>query len=283
MAGKPPVRIEAWPVPLPNLIRPGDDLATLLARAAALRPRDILVVSSTAVAKAEGRAAALDEVEPGPEALRIAARNRDDPRFVEAVLREAAEVLIESPFLLVRNRSGVICPNGGVDRSNTEPGTALLPPADPDRSARALRAALERRVGKPLAVVVSDTCGRPFRLGQAGMAVGLSGLAAVADWRGRRDLYGRRLEVKQEAVADELAALGNLLMGESSEGTPAAVVRGWPFEPADGGARRLLRPPGEDIVRRALLQLRGDGTAQAPRRVGRGRRGGGQRARRRRL
>lgn len=268
MAANRGPKIEAWPVALPGLVRPGDDLATLLAEAAPLRPRDILAVSSTAVAKAEGRAVALAEVEPGPEARRIARRNRDDPRFVEVVLREAAEVLIESPFLLVRTRSGTVCPNGGVDRSNTDPGTALRHPADPDRSAKALRLALEKRAGKPLAVVITDTCGRPFRLGQTGTALGLSGLGAIADWRGRRDLYGNLLEAKQEAVADELAALGNLLMGESSEGTPAAVIRGLRFRTADGGARALHRPVADDIVRRALLHYR-DGRREGSQRAGR--------------
>ncbi len=264
----PAPRIEAWPVALPGLVKPGDDLAALVAGAAGLRPRDILAVSSTAVAKAEGRAVALAEVEPGAEARRIARRNGDDPRFVEVVLREAAEVLIESPFLLVRTRSGTVCPNAGVDRSNTEPGTALRHPANPDRSARSLRLALEKRAGKPLAVIVTDTCGRPFRLGQTGAALGLSGLAAIADWRGRKDLYGNLLEVKQEAVADELAALGNLLMGESSEGTPAAVIRGYDFKAANGGARGLHRPVADDIVRRALLRYR-DGRGEGGRRAGR--------------
>lgn len=262
-------RIEAWPVALLGIVLPGDDLAALIAGAADLLPRDVLVVSSTVVAKAEGRAVALAEVEPGPEARRIARRNGDDPRFVEVVLREAAEVLIESPFLLVRTRFGAVCPNAGVDRSNTGPGTALRHPADPDWSAKALRLGLERRAGKPLAVIVTDTCGRPFRLGQTGAALGLSGLAAIADWRGRKDLHGNILEVKQEAVADELAALGNLLMGESSEGTPAAVIRGFDFQAANGGAKALHRPRNTDIVRAALLKYkdgRGEGTKRAGRR-----------------
>ncbi|MEM3086505.1 MAG: coenzyme F420-0:L-glutamate ligase [Halobacteria archaeon] len=261
-------RVEAWPVRLPGLVKPGDDLAAMLAQAADLRPGDVVAVSSTVVAKAEGRAVALAEVEPGAEARRIARRNRDDPRFVEVVLREASEVLIESPFLLVRTRFGAVCPNAGVDRSNTEPGTALRHPADPDRSARGLRSALERRAGKPLAVVVTDTCGRPFRLGQAGAALGLSGFAAITDWRGRKDLHGNLLEVKQEAVADELAALGNFLMGESSEGTPAAVIRGHRFAAANGGAKALHRPVAEDIVRRALLHYK-DGGRERGQRAGR--------------
>lgn len=260
-----PSRIEAWSISLPGIVRPGDDLAALLA--ADLRPRDVVVVSSTVVAKAEGRAVALEEIEPGPEARRIAKRNGDDPRFVEVVLREAAEILIESPFLLVRTRSGTVCPNAGVDRSNTDPGTALRHPADPDRSAKALRARLEKRAGKPLAVIVTDTCGRPFRLGQTGVALGLSGLGAIADWRGRKDLYGNRLEVKQEAVADELAALGNLLMGESSEGTPAAVIRGYGFTSANGGAKALHRPRETDIVRKALLHYK-DGGRKGSERAG---------------
>ncbi|MBI4362758.1 MAG: coenzyme F420-0:L-glutamate ligase [Euryarchaeota archaeon] len=248
--------MQAFPVRGLPLLQPGDDLPRLLARRVKFQGGDILAVSSTAVSKVEGRIVPLDSLRPGPRARAIARRHGEDPRFVEAVLRESVEVLMEEPTLLVRDRRGHIAPNAGIDRSNIPPGLLLLSPRDPDGSARRIRRSLQARTGRRIAVIVTDTCGRPFRIGQTGVALGVAGLRPLLDWRGTRDLYGNLMEVKHEAVADELAGFANLLMGETLQGTPAAVLRGLRLPNGPGDARKLHRPLREDMVRHALLRAR---------------------------
>ncbi|MFB6283793.1 MAG: coenzyme F420-0:L-glutamate ligase [Halobacteria archaeon] len=217
----------------------------------------LLVVASTVVSKAEGRITELSEYEVSDRARDIIGKiERDtgekrDPRFVEAVLGESQELLIESPFLLSVTRFGHVAPNAGIDRSNIQgDGTVLLLPEDPSKSAEKISSSL----GVP--VVVTDTCGRPFRKGQRGVALGWSGFDAIDVWSGDQDLFGYELEVTEEAVADEIAAFANLLMGEAGDGTPAAYfidVEG--FLPENGkneGDDEIFRERDDDLVREAL-------------------------------
>jgi coenzyme F420-0:L-glutamate ligase/coenzyme F420-1:gamma-L-glutamate ligase len=238
---------------LPGLpeIRPGDDLASVLAEAAArleggLQATDVLVVAHKVVSKAEGRLVALDDVEPGPEARALAEHGKD-ARHVQVVLDESAEILrADRGRLICRTRHGFVCANAGVDASNAgAPGTLVLLPADPDRSARELR----RRLG--CAVVISDSFGRAWRNGQCEVAIGCAGLAPADDWRGRPDAQGRGLAATVIAIADEAAAAADLVRGKDT-GEPAVRIRGLERHVTadDGaGAAALVRPLEDDLFR----------------------------------
>jgi coenzyme F420-0:L-glutamate ligase / coenzyme F420-1:gamma-L-glutamate ligase len=238
---------------LPGLpeIGAGDDLAALLAAGAArlpepgLRPTDVLVIVHKAVAKAEGRVVPLAAVQPGARARRLAAEHGKDPRLVELILAETAELVrADAGRLIARTHHGFVCANAGVDQSNTgSEDAAVLLPADPDGSARALRA----RLG--CAVVISDSFGRAWRVGQAEVAIGCAGLAPVEDWRGRPDAAGRALHATQIAIADEAAAAADLVRGKDTR-EPAVRLRGlerWVLDDGGPGVAALLRPPEQDL------------------------------------
>lgn len=234
-------------------VRPGDDIAELIAERIDLRPDDVVVVASTIVSKAEGRLADLADFPAGPRAREIAARLADvtgeekDPRFAQAVLEESTELLMDAPFLLTESRFGHVGVNAGIDRSNVAGADLLLLPERPSESAARIRAGLP--VDVP--VVVTDTCGRPFRHGQRGVAVGWDGMPASRDWRGEPDRHGHELEVTVQCVVDELAAAANLVTGEGDAGTPVTVVRDWEFGPL-AGSDNLFRDVDGDFVRQAL-------------------------------
>ncbi|MBU4372893.1 MAG: coenzyme F420-0:L-glutamate ligase [Euryarchaeota archaeon] len=235
------------------LIKAGDDIACILSGKTELKEHDIVVISSTIVSKAEGRIFSLNDVNVTEMAKTIAKRDNNDPRFVQAVLDESEEVLLESPFLLVRMRNGSICVNAGIDHSNVEGSdNILLLPKDPDASALALKETLFKYIGKKVSVIISDTNGRAFRMGQTGAAIGLAGIKPTRDWRGTKDLFGRVLEVKNEAVVDEIAGFANILMGEGSGGTPIVIIRGLNLYHESYGIKELYRPEEEDVIRRAL-------------------------------
>ena len=233
-------------------VQPGDDLAELLRVALVengLQPcaGDILVVTQKIVSKAEGRFVAMDAVVPSEEALRLAALTRKEPRLVELVLREADGVVRAAPHVLItRHRLGHVMANSGIDRSNIGGGSedrALLLPVDPDGSAAALSEALG------VAVVISDSFGRPWRMGVVAVAIGAAGLPALIDRRGDIDRDGRVLEVTQIALADMVATAANLATGEGAEGIPAALVRGYAFSGDARPAADLVRPAAEDLFR----------------------------------
>lgn len=240
-------------VPTPR-VGPGEDLGAWTCealRSAGLPPRDgdVLVVAHKVVSVAEGRVVRLDDVRPREEALRLAAEVGKDPRIVELVLQESVEVVRSRPGLIItRHRLGFVCANGGVDRSNAGPGCAVLLPADPDASARRIQEAVRRRFGCAVAVVVADTHGRAHREGAVGVCVGLAGMEALRDHRGRTDLYGYVLTSSVEAVADEVAAAATLLMGQADEGRPLVLVRGLRATGA-GRATDLVRPAHRDLFR----------------------------------
>ena len=229
-------------------ISAGDDLAALIDAACdrPLGPEDLLVVAHKIVSKAEGSVAELAEVDPSAQAIEIAERQGRDPRQVEVILQQSAEIIRDSGDLLVcRTHHGLICANAGVDASNSgADGRLVLLPRDPDASARALRAAIP---GRP-AVLITDSFGRAWRLGQLDVAIGLAGLAPLDDWRGRKDSEGRPLSATLIAVADQAAAAADLVRTKDGS-CPAVVVRGLGrlISEEDGpGAQALLRPPAED-------------------------------------
>jgi coenzyme F420-0:L-glutamate ligase / coenzyme F420-1:gamma-L-glutamate ligase len=251
------VTLAATAIPGLPEVRPGDDLGALLAAAAtgahALREGDVLSVAHKVVSKAEGRVRVLTEVEPGPRARELAAAHAKDPRAVQVVLDETAELVrAERGVLICRTRHGFVCANAGVDVSNAggEDRLVLLP-ENPDASARVLRARLQERSGVAPDVVVTDSFGRPWRHGQCDVAIGCAGLAPLEDWRGGRDAEGRELRATWVAVADEAASAADLARAKDSR-EPAVLVRGLErhVTAEDGpGAAALRRPPAEDLFR----------------------------------
>ena len=233
-------------------IRPGDDLAAILAQAASrleggLQPTDILAIAHKVVSKAEGRTVRLAEVFPGWQALELAEQHGKNPHHMQVILDEAQEVLrADRGRIICRTRHGFVCANAGVDASNAgRPGTVVLLPEDPDASARALR----RELG--CAIVISDSFGRPWRHGQAEVAIGCAGLVPAEDWRGQTDADDRELSATVIAIADEVAAAADLVRGKDSR-EPAVRVRGLAryVTAADGaGAAALIRPPEDDLFR----------------------------------
>ena len=243
-------------------IEPHCDLAARLlealeAAAIELADGDVLVVAQKIVSKAEGRYLHLAEVAPSPRAVELGQRTNKDPRFVEAVLSESTEVLRAARNVLItRHRLGHVMANAGIDRSNL-PQLAgeervLLLPLDPDRSARGLRDALAHARQVSVAVVISDSFGRPWRLGQSEVAIGLAGVIAIDDWRGREDAHGRELAATVIATADQLAGAADLARAKDS-GRPAVLIRGaghlWTADDGDGAAAVIQRPPDADLFR----------------------------------
>jgi coenzyme F420-0:L-glutamate ligase/coenzyme F420-1:gamma-L-glutamate ligase len=247
--------LEAVPLSYVPELEPGDDLALAIVQAAeraslGISGGDLLVVAQKAVSKVEGRLRSLADVEPGEPAAELAEKLGKDPRMVQLVLDESTEVIrAEQGILITRTRLGHVCANAGVDSSNVPRGLVSLLPEDPDLSARRLRAELRRRLGEAPAIVVSDSFGRPWRLGQTVVAIGCAGLQPLDDMRGRRDALGQELDATVAAVADEAAGAASLV--RAKDGREAVVlVRGLEryIVDADGpGAVALLRDRAEDL------------------------------------
>jgi coenzyme F420-0:L-glutamate ligase/coenzyme F420-1:gamma-L-glutamate ligase len=255
-------RLEVIAVPGVPLVGRGADVPAIVWNAVeslgiTLVDGDVLVVTSKILSRAEGRFVELPTVEPSRRALELADVAGKDPRVVELILRESTDVSRKAPgVLVVRHRLGFVVANAGIDASNAVPPDAplgsgpwaLLLPKDPDTSAAAIRARLETQSRARIGVVVSDSFGRPFRLGTVGIAIGVSGLPPLWDRRGEPDLFGRPLEQTITALADQVAAAADLVAGQAAEGRPLVLVRGLRFEPEDDrGAQALIRPRDEDL------------------------------------
>ena len=247
------MKITAYTVDDVPMIQKGDDLAEIVVARTKLRDDDIVVFASTIVSKAEGRRYLLGDIAPTPEAEELAVLNNEDPHFIQYVLDNSTRVLMKHP-LLVQTVLGNVCINAGIDRSNTESGFILLLPEDPDASARKLRDHIFELTGDRVAVIITDTNGRSFRVGQIGVTVGCAGIAALHDKRGDVDLFGHELKITIQGIVDEVAASANMLMGESDEGTPIAVIRGYEYLKDDRGIAVTYRTDEEDIVKLALLE-----------------------------
>jgi len=253
---KRPPRIHIELIPVAGLpeIRAGDDLPGLIFDAARMgrisfADKDIVVVAQKVVSKAEGRLARLSAIEPSARASQLAVKEGRDPRLAELILRESRRIVREHPVLIVETHHGFVCANAGVDHSNV-PGedVVTLLPKDPDRSARLIAATLRKLSKRRVAVVISDTFGRPWRLGLTNVAVGAAGVPVLLDLRGTRDREGKPLQATILAVADELAAAAGLVMGKR-EGIPAVIIRGYKYRPAQEAATRIIRPAHEDLFR----------------------------------
>ena len=241
------------------LIKAGDDLVELIASSLkqnGVEPRaqDVLVVAQKIVSKAEGRMVDLATIKPSARAIALAAEVDKDPRLVEVILSESVRVVrARRNVLIVEHRLGFIMANAGVDQSNVGPADgaqrALLLPENPDRSAEALRRGLGAATGIDLAVVINDSFGRAWRQGTAGVAIGVAGLPALIDLRGRPDLFGRKLEVSVIGFADEIAAAASLVMGQADEAAPVVLIRGLRWSAPESTAASLIRPSNEDLFR----------------------------------
>jgi coenzyme F420-0:L-glutamate ligase/coenzyme F420-1:gamma-L-glutamate ligase len=250
-------RLELFAVPDFPMVREGDDLPALIAdglgRAGlTLQHRDVVVLAQKIVSKSEGRSVDLATVVPSAAANKLAAEVGKDPRIVEVVLSDSVKVVRSRPNLMImQHRLGFVMANAGVDQSNVAPADgvhrALLLPLDPDGSAETIRAALADRFGVQLGVVISDSFGRPWRRGTAGVAIGCAGLPSFIDLRGQPDLFGRVLEVSIIGFADEIAAAASLLQGQAAEGQPVVVIRGLTWTAPEAPVSDLVRPPEEDL------------------------------------
>ncbi|MDP8998584.1 MAG: coenzyme F420-0:L-glutamate ligase [Myxococcota bacterium] len=254
-------RLEVFAVPDVPLVGPGADMPAvvshaLVAAGIALADGDVLVVTSKVLSRAEGRFVDLARVRPSDRAIELAKAVGKDARVVELILCESIAVSRTAPgVLVVRHRLGFVVANAGIDASNAVPPGAevgsgpwaLLLPQAPDASAAAIRGRLELESGARIGVVVSDSFGRPFRLGTVGTAIGVSGMPPLWDRRGEPDLFGRALEQTVTALGDQVAAAADLVAGQAAEGRPLVVVRGLSFGPCEQGARTLTRTPEEDL------------------------------------
>ncbi|MBV8393000.1 MAG: coenzyme F420-0:L-glutamate ligase [Alphaproteobacteria bacterium] len=231
-------------------IKPGDDLAQLIAPFGLL-DADVVVLAQKIVSKSEGRLVRLSDVVPSARAIELAEKVQKDPRQVELILRESAEVVRAIPGVLItQHRLGFVMANAGIDASNVDdPEQLLLLPVDPDGSARKLRTRLKEIADVDVGIVINDSWGRAWRMGTVGMAIGAAGVPGLIDMRGQPDMNGRILRVTEIAHGDELAAAASMMMGQAAEGRPVVIVRGLSKDRRDGTAAELVRPKTLDLFR----------------------------------
>jgi coenzyme F420-0:L-glutamate ligase/coenzyme F420-1:gamma-L-glutamate ligase len=244
--------IQLIPVRIPADVRPHDELDVIILEAAGrkIQDGDVLVVAHKIVSKAEGRIVSLADVMPSPKAIKMGKEHDKDSRIMELILKESIKILrAKSGILVSETKHGLVCANAGVDQSNVEGDSAVLLPVDPDRSASRLKDAVKKKAGKDVAVIITDTFGRPFREGQTNVSIGVAGLNPIKSYIGSRDMYGRKLKVSEIAVADEIASAAELVMGKA-EGVPVAIVRGYRYEKAaKSSAKSLQRSRERDLFR----------------------------------
>jgi len=229
------------------IIKEGDDLGALICVAAerqntSLDDGDVVVVTHVVTSRAEGNVIKLDEVIPSDFA-RTAAKELDkEPELVEVILRESRSIRrMGDGHLITETKHGFVCANAGVDQSNVQGERVVAPlPRNPDRSARQIRRRISKLTGKDVAVIISDTHGRPFREGEVNLAIGIAGLSPIRDRRGETDLFGYVLRVKRTAVADELASAAELVIGQANEGIPVAIIRGYPYIKSENASSKML-------------------------------------------
>ena len=231
------------------MIHAGDDLPVLISERSVIENGDIVIIASSVYSKSKGYTRRLSDIKPTERAKQIAKMTKEDPRFLQSILDASKDVILEYPFILSEVGGGHIGVRAGVDQSNIDDGMVILLPPDPMKAAGEVREALKHITGKEIGVIITDTCGRAFRRGQTGNAIGWSGIPAIRDFRGDKDLFGHVLKITEEAVVDEIAGIANFVMGESNNGVPAVVVKG--CEPWTGHDD-LYFHAHEDFIRKAL-------------------------------
>jgi coenzyme F420-0:L-glutamate ligase/coenzyme F420-1:gamma-L-glutamate ligase len=237
------------------IVKQGDSVADQIVEAAReegvrIENRDIIVIAQKIVSKAEGHLVSLNSVKPSAQAEKLAKTTGKDPRHVEVILKETARVVRNSgPHLIMETHHGFVCANAGVDKSNVPESDALITlPADPDKSAETIRNRIMELTGAQVGVIISDTFGRAWRIGQVNVAIGVAGVQPIIDYRGSKDMFGYVLNVTQMAVADELASAAELVMRKST-GIPVVIIRGFECILGSGSGKELLRPREEDLFR----------------------------------
>ncbi|AGN17359.1 coenzyme F420-0:L-glutamate ligase [Methanobrevibacter sp. AbM4] len=241
------------------LVKEGDNIADLILNALkeqgeTLQHGDIILVAETLVSKSEGNVIKLGDILPSEDAILIAKKSKKDSKLVEAIIQEAREVVEVGPdFVITETKQGFVCANSGIDESNVGDGLATPVPENADLSAKKIREQLERATGEELAVIVTDTQGRAFRVGAVGVALGCSGIDPLWKRKGEKDLYGRELQTTEVATADELAASASLIQGQADEGLPVVIIRGFSafdtLRNEDSDIHPLLRPKEFDVFR----------------------------------
>ena len=247
--------IQITPIRISNEIVLHNDLSVIILDALdrdqiEIQNGDILAVTHKIVSKAEGRVVELDSIKPSTKAVSMAKEHDKDPRIMELILKESSQILrAKDGIIISETRHGFVCANAGVDQSNVKGDTAALLPLAPDESADRIRHAVEKKVGKEVAVIITDTFGRTFRNGQTNVAIGIAGINPIKSYIGTTDMYGRKLRVTEIAVADEIASASELVMGKA-EGTPVAIIRGYDFEKASKASiKSLIRAKNRDLFR----------------------------------
>jgi coenzyme F420-0:L-glutamate ligase/coenzyme F420-1:gamma-L-glutamate ligase len=241
--------IQIIPVKIQKDIVPNDNLVDLVLESTEIQDGDILVFSQKIVSKNEGRILSLSSVNPSLLANGISSSYNKDPRLMELILSESKRIVrMENGIIIVETNHGFVCANAGIDESNVQDGYATLLPEDPDRSANLLKERIEQKTGKNIAVIISDTFGRPFRLGQTDVAIGVAGIEPILDYSGKPDTFAKIMQVTAIAIADEICSATELVMGKV-EKCPVALVRNYKFNFSDAKIQNLLRPKHEDLFR----------------------------------
>ena len=248
-------KVEVFPVTGLPIIKEGDDLALLICQAAEkqgtpIQNGDVIIATHVIVSRAEGNVVDLETVIPSEFAKTIANTTGKDPRLVEVILRESRSIVrMRDGKLITETKQGLVCANSGIDQSNVPGNTVVAPlPEDSDRSAQKIRQKILELTKKDVAVIVSDTHGRPLRQGEINIALGTSGFEPLRDRRGEKDLFGYTIRIKRTAIADELASAAELVIGQTNEGVPVAIIRGYSYPKSEtANAKQMIRPPEEDL------------------------------------
>ena len=241
--------LEIIPVKIEEEIEPNTNIIDLVLKSTVINDYDILIFSQKIISKNEGRIVDLSSVNPSLLASGIASSYGKDPRLVELILSESKRIVrMQESVIIVESNYGFVCANAGIDESNVRDGYVTMLPEDPDQSADKLKKQIEQRTKKNTAVIISDTFGRPFRLGQANIAIGIAGMEPIIDYKGKPDTFGKILQVTAIAVADELCSASELVMGKV-ENCPVAIIRNFKFDFSDAKIQKIIRPKTEDLFR----------------------------------
>ena len=241
--------LEIIPIKIQKEIKSDDNLVDLILESSEINDGDILVFSQKIISKNEDRVLNLSSVNPSLLANGIASSYDKDPRLVELILSESKRIVrMENGIIIVETNHGFVCANAGIDESNVQDGYATLLPDDPDRSANLLKDRIEKKTGKNTAVIISDTFGRPFRLGQTNTAIGIAGIEPVLDYNGKPDTFGKIMQVTAIAIVDEICSATELVMGKV-EKCPIAIVRNYNFNFSDAKIQKLIRSEHDDLFR----------------------------------
>jgi coenzyme F420-0:L-glutamate ligase/coenzyme F420-1:gamma-L-glutamate ligase len=241
--------LQVIPVHISKEIEIGDDLVEIILDSTSIKDGDVLVIAQKIISKQEGRIVELSKIEPSLLAQGISSQYQKDPKVVELIMKESKKIVrMQNGVIIVETKTGFVCANAGIDESNVRDGFATLLPTDSDGSAKKIREDVLKKTGKKIAVVISDTFGRPFRMGQTNCAIGLSGIVPILDYAGTKDSFGNVLRVTAIAISDEIASAAELVMGKNNQ-CPVAIIRDYKFSNEGDSISEIIRPEQEDLFR----------------------------------